>query len=50
MSADGDDAAISRVDVGVLVTTYTDGVPSETDLKRVQERSDKKGRPLQDAR
>ncbi|MBO1765217.1 DUF3349 domain-containing protein [Allobranchiibius sp. GilTou38] len=46
----GDDAAVSRVDVGVLVTEYTDGVPSESDLRRVQERSEKKGWPLHDAR
>ncbi|NYJ75172.1 MULTISPECIES: DUF3349 domain-containing protein [Allobranchiibius] len=46
----GDDAAISRVDVGVLVTKYTDGVPSESDLRRVQERLEKKGWPLHDAR
>lgn len=46
----GDNAAISRVDVGVLVTKYTDGVPSEADLQRVQERLEKKGWPLYDAR
>ncbi len=46
----GDDAAISRVDLGVLITKYTNGMPAHADLQRVQARLEKKGWPLQDAR
>ncbi|MDQ2849335.1 DUF3349 domain-containing protein [Dermatophilaceae bacterium Sec6.4] len=45
----GDDPAISRVDVGVLISRYTNGMPALGDLERVQRRLKKKGWPLQDA-
>lgn len=45
----GDDPAISRVDVGVLISRYTNGLPAQGDLERVQRRLKKKGWPLQDA-
>lgn len=46
----GDDTAISRVDLGVLISKYINGVPAHADLQRVQARLEKKGWPLQDAR
>lgn len=46
----GDDPAISRVDIGVLITRYTNGLPAPADLQRVQARLEKKGWPLQEAR
>ncbi len=44
----GDEAAISRIDVGVQISRYTNGLASAADLQRVQERLEKKGWPLQD--
>lgn len=46
----GEDPAISRVAIGVLITKYTNGLPAASDLERVQRRLEKKGWPLQDAR
>lgn len=47
---EGDDAAISQVDIGILISKYTNGMPAHADLRRVQARLEKKGWPLQDAR
>lgn len=45
----GQNPAISRVDIGVLITRYTNGLPAHGDLQRVQKRLEKKGWPQQDA-
>lgn len=45
----GQNPSISRVDIGVLITRYTNGLPADGDLQRVQKRLEKKGWPLQDA-
>lgn len=44
-----EDPAISWVDMGVLISKYTNGLPAHGDLERVQRRLEKKGWPLQDA-
>lgn len=46
----GDSTPISQVDMSVLITKYTNGMPARADLQRVQARLEKKGWPLQDAR
>lgn len=46
---EGADGAISRVEAGVLITKFTNEMPDQHDLERVQARLKKKGWPLQDA-
>jgi uncharacterized protein YcgL (UPF0745 family) len=45
-----DRGEFDHIDIGVLITQITDGLPSEADVERVRERLASKGWPLDDPR
>jgi hypothetical protein len=45
-----DSGEFDHIDIGVLITQFTDELPRETDVERVRERLAKKGWPLDDPR
>lgn len=45
-----DRGEFDHIDIGVLITQITDGLPREEDVERVRERLARKGWPLDDPR
>jgi hypothetical protein len=45
-----DSGEFDHIDIGVLITQFTDELPRDADVERVRERLAKKGWPLDDPR